>query len=396
MNLGKYFFTTASTFFLILFVSCASTNVYQKTSERFYENEELKSETVSLEKDNKRVSRTKKENISAEVNGFHAEAIIESADSNSYEITTIKLYNKVGMHMGEKKLKSRNGHLLVDSGKNSENNEQAKDKKYCELVDYGDFVYIESKQRNQNFFVSKTEVTQVQYSEIMNVNPSNNVGEKFPVEKVSFFDAIEFCNRKSIKESKNPCYSMRGTTWYYDMNANGYRLLTDDEFVFVANGGLNSNNYDYSGSSSVSEVAWTKSNSGNHTHEVAKKKPNSLGIYDMSGNVWEWVWSEGADNNARGGSAMENGQYSRTSSSLDLESGKVRNDVGFRIARNATSQEKSAFSEKKNFLIKCPCIFPTHSRKLAKNRKKQIITENLRQHHLAKMTTAEKSEMKFL
>jgi len=121
------------------------------------------------------------------------------------------------------------------------------------------------------FYLSKYEVTQQQWFEVMGSNPAKfNTCKECPVESVSWDDIREFLQKLNAKSGKN------------------YRLPTEAEWEFAARGGNKSKGLICSGSNKAEEVAWLGSNSGSKTHPVGQKLPNELGLHDMSGNVWEW------------------------------------------------------------------------------------------------------------
>lgn len=143
-----------------------------------------------------------------------------------------------------------------------------------------------------SFYMSKYEVTQKEYQEVMGANPSRFMGENRPVEMVSWFDAIEYCNKRSIKEGLRPAYiiinSEKNITVTWNCNANGYRLPTETEWEYACRAGtITSYN---TGSQLTKNQANFKHSKLKQTADVGSYDPNPWGLYDMYGNVSEWCW----------------------------------------------------------------------------------------------------------
>ena len=182
-----------------------------------------------------------------------------------------------------------------------------------------------------SYYIGKTEVTQALWQAVMGSNPSRSRGADLPVENVSWDDCQEFIRKLNSMTGQN------------------FRLPTEAEWEFACRGGNNSRGYKYSGSNNLGSVAWYDGNSGGKTHSVATKSPNELGIYDMSGNVWEWCsdwygdYSSDAQTNpkgpvsgsyrvGRGGSWFSRVRDCRSSIRFNNNPTNRNNNLGLRLA----------------------------------------------------------------
>ncbi|MEL6624227.1 MAG: formylglycine-generating enzyme family protein [Bacteroidota bacterium] len=200
-------------------------------------------------------------------------------------------------------------------------------------------------------------VTQGLYEELMGENPSFFSGSHRPVERVSWYDAVRFCNALSKAISCDPYYEIIRDDVRVN-GGNGYRLPSEAEWEYAVRGGKYELGEDlrYAGSNRLDTVGWYDANSGGSTWPVGLKLPNALGLYDMSGNVWEWCWDRysasyyeelhasgmshdpirpesGTSRVVRGGSWLNDGPNCRVASRLNYLPDDDNSRVGFRVCR---------------------------------------------------------------
>jgi formylglycine-generating enzyme required for sulfatase activity len=206
----------------------------------------------------------------------------------------------------------------------------------------------------KNFYIGCTEVTWQKWKEVRTwasahgydiSNLGAGTANNHPVWNVSWMDCLKWCNAKSEMEGLTPVYRVNGAVYRRgefagvspSITANGYRLPTDAEWEWAASGGRRGNGFKYSGSNDLSTVGWWYKNSGGKTHAVAEKPANELGLYDMSGNVWEWTY-DSADRNdwkrVRGGGWSYPPDSCEVSQRGNQEPNYRADYIGFRIAQN--------------------------------------------------------------
>ena len=209
------------------------------------------------------------------------------------------------------------------------------------------------------FLIGATEVTQGQWKAVMGSNPSyfQSCGDECPVEQVSWLEAVDFCNRLSDREGLSRCYQGADENPIWDRSCTGYRLPSEAEWEYAARAGSATA---FAGGgirepqcgldSNLDLMGWYCGNANNQTHPVARKQANGWGLYDMHGNVWEWVWdwrgdypsgsisdptgpSSGSSRVYRGGGWLNYAKNCRSASRNDFAPGVHSNFLGFRLAR---------------------------------------------------------------
>jgi len=214
------------------------------------------------------------------------------------------------------------------------------------------------EKRVGRFWVEKYEVTWGQWKEVKEwgdkkgyeMEEGTGGGEEHPVTEVNWHSVVKWCNARSEKEGLMPVYVVGGVVYRggkktpeVKAGTNGYRLPREGEWEWAARGGVKGRGYEYSGSDDLGEVGWYLGNSrgkkyaAKRTREVGRKQGNELGIYDMSGNVWEWCFDqwESRGRVLRGGSWYDDASSARVSHRTYTDPGDSDYGIGFRVVRSS-------------------------------------------------------------
>ncbi|MFC9294191.1 formylglycine-generating enzyme family protein [Streptomyces sp. NPDC057011] len=184
-------------------------------------------------------------------------------------------------------------------------------------------------------------VTQELYARVTGLRPSTAQGDRLPVEGVSWWDAVRFCNALSLREGLTAAYRIDGDgdgdepAVEWDGSADGYRLPTEAEWEHACRAGTSGPHY-----GPLDEIAWYRDNAQESVHEVGAKLPNPWGLHDMLGNVWDWCWDVydaevyGGYRVLRGGGWFDEHWSCRASARRRSHPTFRVDDVGFRLARS--------------------------------------------------------------
>ena len=187
------------------------------------------------------------------------------------------------------------------------------------------------------FRLGRFQVTQALYEQLTGERPGSAHGDGLPVEGVSWWDAVRFCNALSERAGFTPAYRFPAgdETVEWDRSADGYRLPTEAEWEHACRSGTTGPRY-----GPLDEIAWHRANSQDRLHEVGGRQPNPWGLYDMLGNVWEWCWDlydpdvYGTYRVLRGGGWFDEHWSCRASVRRRSHPTFQVDDVGFRLARS--------------------------------------------------------------
>lgn len=291
---------------------------------------------------------------------------MKKAKRKGWMAATMALSIVLGMGMNGNAADVADDYVLVEGGAYVMGSPKAEPEREADEVQHE--VTVDS------FYLSKHEVTQVAYSVLMGSNPSLHAGDDLPVENVTWLDAVAYCNALSLEEGLAPCYTIDGSSITWDKSANGYRLPTEAEWEYACRAGTetpfgfgayvedaDANCYNAYGYNNDASGSWVNGYL-QRTTAVQSYGANGLGIYDMHGNVAEWVWdwyaeydedmvinSTGPETGqykvARGGGWNDFPKHVRSAYRSAFPADVPLYSIGIRLARNAEPSVGTAISE---------------------------------------------------
>ena len=208
---------------------------------------------------------------------------------------------------------------------------------------------------SEPFYVAKYELTMGLYQSLMDEDKSDfkGCGKRCPVNKLTWYEAVEFCNRLSKREGLEPAYRIEGKSVTWDRTSKGYRLPTEAEWEYACRAGTTTEYNTGDTKDDLKRAGWFKGNSITSVHRVGQKEPNAWGLYDMHGNVWEWCWDwydkegysdrevvdpsgpdKGLDRVTRGGSYGDIHLHCRSSLRANGDPNIRRSTMGMRVFRS--------------------------------------------------------------
>ncbi len=318
------------------------------------------SENKNIETDNVHLSSS--ENTIEEDKNEYYSKFLKSVKSNVTQIKTgvISRLQDYGLIEYDNKITGTNQKQVIEANDISEEN-KSNEEVSIEMIEITISKSLKSKRQsvlpNNDYFIGKYPITQGQYKSVVGANPSRRYGEgnNYPVYYVNWLDSIKFCNLLSEKYKLIKCYKILNDKVVCDFESNGFRLPTYIEWIFAASDPYVDLNNEFSGANGsvinrkLNDYVWYSSNSLNSSHMVGSKKPNNTGIYDMSGNVWEWCWNSlagikknsnenGIDFNEKhriicGGSWDSSAENCKIGNYSKFKYNHSANNIGFRVIR---------------------------------------------------------------
>lgn len=305
----------------------------ERLAEEKRKQEELERQRKRLEEEKKRLEKIAKieteiDELESKKTEYKKAVSLAQADLEACEFKIQKLQKKLQELREQQIHEQKRKEEEIKAAEEKRCEEESRNKERIFTVGDVSFKMIRVEGGNMGtFYIGENQVTQALWQAVMGDNPSWFEGQDYPVERVSWND---ICGEDGTRADPN-CF-------LYKLNqktGKNFRLPKEAEWEYAAKGGNKSKNYLYAGSNKIVEVAWYWKNSEGLAHPVKKKSPNELGIYDMSGNVWEWCEdlpeTSGSFRVLCGGSYVSDARECRVSNRISIDPNGRLSDIGFRL-----------------------------------------------------------------